>query len=886
MKKKLLLLITMLLVLVFGQTLAVSAEEGEVIAEGDRIYPSILEDPSQYEVFDSDAPQTRAAADFVEYDETELFFTLEGKIKEALLTGESSIDIADMKIEAGKYQMGRLEYFSPYLCNGVEAEFWYGSSGAYSEIKLKKPDTFDAEEHIQKIDQAVAELLGLVSDNMADDEKALVIHEYFVTQYEYDYDNYQANNIPKDSYRSGGLFVNKTGVCQAYAYGYRYIMNMLGMECYVTSSDEMNHAWNIIKVDGAYYHVDCTWDDPVKDQLGLVRHTYFLLSDDAIEYVRKKPHTGWDLKGTLSCDSTEFDDEYWFDISSPIIIGDGAVFYVRYDSDKSTSYLYKGNDIIKDLGKWNVWNSSGSYWKGAYSGLFMHEKEIYYNTSTEIRKIGVDGQNDTLVHKPDELSKGYVYGLRKNGNEIEYVIMQDPRIAQTDEDKFSAPISLGQEVTGILLNKKALQLTEGETFTFEYTLAPDGLKSEVKWTTSDGSVAGVDDKGKVTARKPGNAKITATTENGKSATCEVTVIRKPVPITKITLNKDKLTLEVGKKEVLAATIVPSDTTESKDVQWSSDNEAVAKVTSGEVTAVSVGKAKITVTASNGMTATCEVTVTGDGKQIPITGISLDKSELSLIEGSSATLKATIEPADTTDNKALQWSTNNEGVAKVENGEVTAVAVGEATITVTTSNEKSATCKVLVTKKVVDTQLPFVDVDSDSWFLEPVQYVYKHGIMTGMDTNHFGPSVEVSRAQVASILHRLEGEPTVEYNPSAFKDVADGMFYTMPAMWAKETGVIAGYADGNFGPADYITREQLSVILFRYAQYKGFDTSATDNLSKFPDKDKVSGFAKEGISWAVGTGLITGDQGKISPQGYAERAQAAAIFQRFMTKYGE
>ena len=92
MKKKLLLLITMLLVLVFGQTLAVSAEEGEEVAEADRIYPSILQDPSQYEVLDPDAPQSKAAADFEEYDETELFFTLEEKIKEALLAGETSID--------------------------------------------------------------------------------------------------------------------------------------------------------------------------------------------------------------------------------------------------------------------------------------------------------------------------------------------------------------------------------------------------------------------------------------------------------------------------------------------------------------------------------------------------------------------------------------------------------------------------------------------------------------------------------------------------------------------------------------------------------------------------------------------------------------------------
>jgi len=887
MKKKLLLLMTMLLILVFGQTLAVSAEEGEAIAEEERIYPSILQDPSQYEVLDSDAPQTRAAVEFEEYDETELFFTLEEKIKEALLAGESSIDIADMKIEPGKYQIGQLVYFSPYLCEGIDVKFGYYPSGAYSEIRLEKPDTLDVEAHIQKIDQAVAEILGQVSDNMADDEKALMVHEYFVSQYEYDYDNYLANTIPDDSYRSGGLFVNKTGVCQAYAYGYKYIMNMLGLECHVTSSDSMNHAWNIIKIDGAYYHVDCTWDDPVEDRLGLVYHKYFLVSDDAIENVRPTKHTGWNLKGTLSCNSTEFDNDYWLDVTSPIIIGDDAVFYVRYDSEKKTSYLYKGNDVIKDLGKWNAWKSN-SFYTDAFSGLFMHEEQIYYNTSTEIRKIGVDGQEDTLVHTPNELSQGYVYGLRKNGTQIEYSIKQTPNEKQTDANMFTVPINFNPEVTGILLNKKALQLTEGETFTFEYTLSPDGVESKVTWSTSDGSVAGVDDKGIMTARKPGNAMITATTENGKSAKCEVTVTRKPVQITKISLNKTKLTLEAGKSETLAATITPSDTTESKGVQWSSDNEGVAKVTSGEVTAVSAGTATITATASNGMTATCVVTVTGSGSgnQVPITGVSLDKSEASLVEGSSITLTATIEPADTTDNKELKWSTSNEGVAKVEDGVVTGVTAGEATITVTTSNGKSAACKVMVTKKAPDAQLPFVDVDSGSWFIEPVEFVYKRGIMTGLDTNHFGPSVEVSRAQMAVILHRLEGEPAVGYNSTAFKDVADGMFYTNAAMWAKETGVIAGYDNGNFGPADNITREQMSVILFRYAQYKGFDTTAIDNLSKFPDRNKVSNFAKEGISWAVGIGLITGDQGNISPQGNAERAQAAAILQRFMTKYGE
>ena len=156
----------------------------------------------------------------------------------------------------------------------------------------------------------------------------------------------------------------------------------------------------------------------------------------------------------------------------------------------------------------------------------------------------------------------------------------------------------------------------------------------------------------------------------------------------------------------------------------------------------------------------------------------------------------------------------------------------------------------------------------------------------MDETTFGPSVRLSRAQFATILYRLEGEPAVEYDPSAFKDVVNGQFYTNAAMWAKETGVISGYADGGFGPADDITREQMAVMMFRYAQYREFDVAARDNLSKFPDKNMVSDFAKDGISWAVGIGLITGDQGKISPQGSAERAQTATIIQRFMTKYGE
>lgn len=103
------------------------------------------------------------------------------------------------------------------------------------------------------------------------------------------------------------------------------------------------------------------------------------------------------------------------------------------------------------------------------------------------------------------------------------------------------------------------------------------------------------------------------------------------------------------------------------------------------------------------------------------------------------------------------------------------------------------------------------------------------------------------------------------------------------MWTKESGVISGYEDGRFAPADEITREQMALMMFRYAKYLQQDTSKREDLSGFPDMDRVSGFAREAVEWAVGEGLITGDQGRINPQETAERGQCAMIIMRFMKR---
>ena len=183
------------------------------------------------------------------------------------------------------------------------------------------------------------------------------------------------------------------------------------------------------------------------------------------------------------------------------------------------------------------------------------------------------------------------------------------------------------------------------------------------------------------------------------------------------------------------------------------------------------------------------------------------------------------------------------------------------------------------------RVPFADVNTGDWYAESAAFVNERGIMTGMNDTEFGPGVKLSRAQFATILYRMEGEPEVAYDPAAFPDVREGQFYTAPAMWAKSTGVISGYEDGRFGPADEITREQMAVMMYRYANMRGLDISSEGDMSGFPDAGQVSAFADKEVKWAVGAGLIKGDGGNVNPQGTAERAQCATIIMRFMEGYG-
>ena len=250
------------------------------------------------------------------------------------------------------------------------------------------------------------------------------------------------------------------------------------------------------------------------------------------------------------------------------------------------------------------------------------------------------------------------------------------------------------QVTGVTLNKASYEMTEGDEVILSATVSPENATNKnVSWSSSNTSVANVDN-GKVTALKAGTATITVKTEDGnKTATCEVTVNAKVYPVTGVTLDKTSYEMTEGDELTLTATVSPENAT-NKNVSWSSSNTSVANVDNGKVTALKAGTATITVKTEDGnKTATCEVTV--NAKVYPVTGVTLDKTSYEMTEGDELTLTATVNPENAT-NKNISWSSSNTSVATVNNGKVTALKAGTATITVKTDDGgKTATCEVSV-----------------------------------------------------------------------------------------------------------------------------------------------------------------------------------------------
>ena len=440
------------------------------------------------------------------------------------------------------------------------------------------------------------------------------------------------------------------------------------------------------------------------------------------------------------------------------------------------------------------------------------------------------------------------------------------------------------DVTGVSLDHSEVEINVGKKLQLTATISPDtAANKDVSWESSNTSVATVSSSGLVSGLSSGTAVITATSDADDtiSASCTITVSSSSggsrsgsVDVSGIVLDKSTVTLAVGGEKTLIATVSPSDA-DDHTVTWKSRNSGIATVNAnGLVKGITEGVTEITATAGS-YSAVCTVTVSNT--IVAVNGINLNYTVLTLSKEQQYQLTPTISPANST-NKTVYWSSDSPGVVTVDtSGLVTAKNIGSAVVSVSTEDSSfSASCKVTVS----ETASLFSDI-SGNWAENEIKKMVDFGFTSGYSDGTFHPSNTITRAEFLSMLIRvLEKTKDVELeSDSTFDDTA--------SHWAKDyistavsLGITSGYGDGNFGPNDNITREQIALMLSMAA---GYEEGTQSDLS-FTDSGEISAWAKGAVSFTSRERLFGGyDDGSFGPKKNATRAEACALLLRFYEK---
>lgn len=326
--------------------------------------------------------------------------------------------------------------------------------------------------------QGVNEALATVDQNMTDLQKAIILHDYLTVNCEYDKENLDKGAVPAVSHSTYGVFANRTAVCDGYALSYKYLLKRVGIDCYMVTSDAINHAWNLIKLDGQYYQVDVTWDDPTWDIVGRSVHTYMFRSDANFDPVNvNQKHSGGRVTyGSQTVDyqatDTRYDNAFWTNCTSPLVLSGNDCYYISpgtlYENPAlmktSLSSFTEAGTSLLEINKWPAWLGSGT-WQGAYSGLFRIGSRLYFNDKEKIYSVAMNGTGKKTEFTA-KTTYGYIYGSAYYRGAVRYSLHTDPRLTQK-EQVLKANIGAGSADPDAALNL--------DNLFYEYT-ALDGKK--------------------------------------------------------------------------------------------------------------------------------------------------------------------------------------------------------------------------------------------------------------------------------------------------------------------------------------------------------------------------------------------------------------------------
>lgn len=451
---------------------------------------------------------------------------LEARIRAAVMNYEKTLDISSYRIPASM-----LEDLYVFFSDSVTDCFHVNLKGCTKNVNTNLLVSMSFEYLVEKNDYdkykaiwdaEIAEYLKDVDDDLTDVQKALVLHDRIILKCEYDV---MDAALGKQSYTPYGVVINQSAVCQGYAELYAYLLKCVGIESYLCSSDTLNHIWNILVIDGEYYYVDVTWDDPVWDVSGRVLHDNFLCSYEKF----KSSHNATDYDTTPS--STRFDDSFWKDCMSGFVLIDDEIYYV--DFDEACIESYDGSHVWDVSTNWLV-NNEGYYWPGCFTYLVSYEDFLFFNMPDSLYAYDTVLKTAKKVFTPsnpftttDETFN--LFGFREKNGSFLLEFNSSPSFEENTKKNYTISVAIDpawtkRDVASVVLNITEATLTEGKTLALEATVAPQNATNKnVTWSSSNEEVATVEN-GVVTAKKAGEAIITVTTEDGnKTASCMVTV---------------------------------------------------------------------------------------------------------------------------------------------------------------------------------------------------------------------------------------------------------------------------------------------------------------------------------------------------------------------------
>ena len=452
---------------------------------------------------------------------------VEEYIYEHLLNCADEIDIRDYNLSI---QKGIETYY--YVINSHPELFYvmsglgYSYSGNY--ITVIRPSYNDyTSEDIKAFEAAAEEVLSQVEDSWPDFQKVLFIHDYIATHCDYDdtFLRYDAYNV----------IVEHTAVCQGYSLAFKYFMNQLDIPCEIITSEGGDHAWNAVDVDGSYYYIDVTHDDPLYavPKPNVCNHGFFLLTTGEMQ-ATNTAHSYSDWLTTDSSDAFSVittgpslknsSTAFIYSVKNAVAQKGNQLIYCQEEGTSAILYtcdypVTKTSELFRINDYWYV-DNTGYYYTTPNSVMLFDGSNIYLNGPKNIYKITPEGTSQiiyTLTSK--EQAAGSIYEMILEGKTLTYFVYSNWNKYYNGEQDAKGSITIDIKPVSVTVDD-SLSLKEGDRKQLTVQITPSYADTTIIYSSSNPAVAAVNN-GIVTAVSAGDAVITVTTDNNLTAACQV-----------------------------------------------------------------------------------------------------------------------------------------------------------------------------------------------------------------------------------------------------------------------------------------------------------------------------------------------------------------------------